>query len=762
MLKFHLLSASGLAILLTGAPAFAQERGGDTLIDEIIVTGTKINRSLQDTPTSVAVVTSLDIEERNIINLEDVFDRTANISQGSGGFTIRGIDSLSVSGAGLSELATIYVDGSPLVGDTTIAGPLDVWDLEQIEIFRGPQSTLQGRNSLAGAVIINTAKPTYDWTGRARAIVGTGDNERRFGVAVGGPIVEDQVAFRIAAEISKSDGFVENVTVGGEEDATEGLSIRGKLLIEPRAIEDLSVTLAYTRDEREFGDIAVSLAVDDPEDNRVSFGNRINRDAVDLDIAVATVEYDVSDELSFTSITARNQSKRDFDFDTDRTPEEVEFSLFNSDIVTWTQEARFEFDTNRFSGVVGGYYANVKTDESVSEVNINLDVINDLGLVGVLVNQFNVPQPQAEFLGSFYTDPVTVKAVSDNPYEIESYAAFADFTYNLTEDLKFFGGFRYDFETQTVVTGNEVSVISSLPDPTIFPPTLAPFIQLINQTLVAQAEAATSQAVNLESPTFKAFLPKFGLGWDIDDSRSLNFIIQKGYRSGGVGVNTARAEAYSFDQEFIWNYEASFRSQWFENALTINANAFYIDWSDQQVNVQLSVNTFDSETQNAGSSSVKGFEVETNYVINSEWGIYGSVGFADTEFQEFFARINNQVVDFSGNEFGRSPRWTLAAGTTWRDDFGWVVNVNGNYTSAAFPRAGDVQEQRIVEDHFLVNFRSGWENDHYGIFITGNNILDESYALTRFPFQPSEGLNTPEFARFGKPRTFALQLEAKF
>ncbi|MEM6641270.1 MAG: Plug domain-containing protein, partial [Pseudomonadota bacterium] len=161
-----LIVICGATALSAGAQD-ADESNEERTVETVLVTGQKVNRDLQDTVDSVKVVTELDFVEKNIVDLIDVFDRTANVTSVNGAsFNIRGINSLNVSGGGSSDLATIYVDGSPLPRQASFAAPVDIWDVEQIEIFRGPQSTLQGRASLAGAILVNTADPTFEWTGR--------------------------------------------------------------------------------------------------------------------------------------------------------------------------------------------------------------------------------------------------------------------------------------------------------------------------------------------------------------------------------------------------------------------------------------------------------------------------------------------------------------------------------------------------------------------------------------------------------------------
>ena len=166
-----LLTACSFAILSLAQAARAEgvdaasppSDDQSTAVEAVVVTGEKTSRSLQQTVTSVAVTTAARIERENIQTFYDVVARTANMSEtyGKTGFTIRGVSNMNVSGGGTGGLATVYVDGAALPLEAVYGGPLEMWDIGQVEVLRGPQSTLQGRNSLAGAVVITSANPTY-------------------------------------------------------------------------------------------------------------------------------------------------------------------------------------------------------------------------------------------------------------------------------------------------------------------------------------------------------------------------------------------------------------------------------------------------------------------------------------------------------------------------------------------------------------------------------------------------------------------------
>ena len=730
--------------------------------ETVIVTGQKIERSLQDTPVSVAVVTAGQLEEENIVDLQDVIDRTANITSRDGSrFTIRGIDSLSVSGYGSGDLATIYINGSPLPREASFTGPADVWDVSQIELFRGPQSTLQGRASLAGAILVNTTKPAYDWSGRVRGIYTTEENAFRLGAAFGGPIIEDQLAFRLAVEQQESDGFAYNPVRDEDLDRSESFSARGTLLIEPASLPGLEILLSYSHDDDVLGQEMVDLSTSDPENDRLAFNNDPIKYNTVLDIATATVNYDVNDQWSLTSITGWNELDYDFVYDDDLGPSPDATRTFVTTTETLTQELRAQYDGDSLDGVFGIYLSKIDKPLSQSDGQLGIDLVNDIGLPLILQFQFGLDEATANFVTSQYPSPAYINSAGSLTQETDTYAVFSDISWEFADRWTLYGGFRYDVEEQAGTTESVVTVASALPDPTLYPSPLDQVIAGVNAFLVAEATSATTPPETFESPQFGGFLPKLGIGYDFDDDRSVSFIVSRGYRSGGTAVNSAQATAFSYDQEFAWNYELAFRSQWLDNRLTLNANAFYLDWTDQQVSVQLSNNVFDSEVQNAGASHVLGLEVESQFAATDTLDLYGAVGYAKTEFDEFIVNINGVPTDFSGNEFAFAPQWTLNAGATWRPTDNWVANVNANHATSAYILADRPQTSRESEARTLVNFRAGWENETFGIYLAGNNLFDEDYLITQFPNDPIQG-DPPEFAQFGAPQTFSIQLEAKF
>ncbi|MBL4630422.1 MAG: TonB-dependent receptor [Paraglaciecola sp.] len=203
----------------------------------------------------------------------------------------------------------------------------------------------------------------------------------------------------------------------------------------------------------------------------------------------------------------------------------------------------------------------------------------------------------------------------------------------------------------------------------------------------------------------------------------------------------------------------------------LNGNMFYIDWEDQQVSVQLSENTFDSETQNAGSSKVKGFELEAFYKITNDLELFASLGQAKTEFTDFVITVptsNEPVVyDLTGRSFADAPEWTANIGATYSNDNGIFANVSVNYANASnadtnpYNRGlseSDVEFNLQNDARTLVNMRVGYEWDSVGLYLIGKNILDEEF-ISGAAFGTGRRIVRHTL---GEPRQISLSLQGTF
>lgn len=760
-----------LATSLAISPfAFAEDEND---IEKIIVTGQKIDRTLQETPASVAVITNKILEEQKLNDLYDALSVIPNVTGevGVGGFTIRGIDSFNVSGGGNSFLTSVYVDGAPLPMREIQQGGFSTWDVSQVEVLRGPQSTLQGRNALAGAIVVNTYDPSYEYSAKGRVILGE-NGQQEFALAAGGSLVEDLLAFRFTAEDRNFDGVNTNTSRNNEHsDFSDSSLYRFKLLFEP--IDDFSAILSYTKTETEMGvlwaDAHPTLAKDH---RKVSF-NDPTWEFTDSDLFVLDLDYYLNDIWSVQAITTYSDMTYGYEWDGDASPEPQARLFDDRSDVTFTQELKVTFEYDNLTGIIGAYYSDLEVkDVAIGNRSITLA---QLGVPKLLVapaefGGLGLPNALAEQVLGLYApvNPVLLDTYSNFNSQVTNNALFADITYRINDKFDVFAGLRWDREKQSNENEQEYGIGNAnlLPNPAdyAFNPMLAQLIGGLNGQLLGMA-AQASQQEPLTSETFSEFLPKLGASYHFNDTITTSFIYQQGYRSGGVGTNVARAETFVYQPEFTDNYELSFRSTWLDGTLVANANLFYLDWQDQQVNVQLSGNQYDRKTTNAGQSEVKGFELEFFYFPTNYLTLTAGFGRAKTEFKEFIVEIPGEAtLDLAGQSFADAPEWTANLAATYRTEFGLYLSADANYqdSSLADTTYQTSSEMRAVwgQDYIpkndartLINARIGYQWEHYDIQLSAKNLTDKVYD--------ARGARSNN-KTLGQPRQISLSFTASF
>ncbi|MCH4150608.1 MAG: TonB-dependent receptor [Sphingobium sp.] len=722
--------------------------------DEIIVTGEKFARPLQATTSSVTLVQSSDITTRGLTRLQDIIGRTANISPANGpaGFSIRGITNSGVSGAGEADTAVIYIDNTPLAWTYLQAAPTRLWDIASVEIWRGPQSTLRGLNSLAGAIMIQSTDPDlHDWDVRSR-VSHSDEPAKGFAIAGGGPIQSDQLAVRVALETQSRDGFIHNLTRHTHEDREESTTARLKLLWTPAALSGFSLKLGYNRFRREGGFYRVYARTDSANflHHPIATDNVPNTTDLDFDSISAQGRYDVTPELSLINETSWSRARERSSFDGDYGPTNAAYSRQARNYRTWTQELRLQIDTASLKGVAGLFYYDRNL---ASATQSRTNVPTPVSTIAALLSAQHVPQANA--IASAYGAALPVVTVDFDgafPTHVKSYAAFADLRYGLTERLWLLGGFRYNRES----TRNQVIQTSqfagTFPNPLAFGP-LAPAIAQINLAVgsfVQQANAAAPAGKR----NFSAFLPKFGLQMNWSDDLATSAVVQRGYRSGGLSTNIARAQSVSYDPEYIWNYELSLRSLLLGGKLRLNANAFLTDWRNQQVSVNFGLNSFDINTVNAARSRLYGFEVEAVEQLSDEWSLYASIGHTHTRFSRFTLPLTGTAANLKGTEFAHAPHWTLSGGADFQLHNNLFGSLNASYSSRSFAAVGPSQYLYRVVPHTIVNGRIGYRTERWSVAVEVQNLLDKVYAVYKSPTESRAVLNAP--------RTFGAEFSVHF
>ncbi len=760
MTRFARLAGTTALATFLSTEAWAQTAPvqNEPVFDEIVVTGQKIERTLQDTKESVAVLNAQLLDDFVLLDIEDVLASTANAFSFNGdeGFGLRGITNNSVgTQGGGGELATLYIDGVAYTGDASRLGPRDLWDVEQVEILRGPQSTNVGRNALAGAIVIRTANPELGrTTGAVRAQVATDDTYALEGM-LNVPLGED-VAFRVSGEYFETDGFVDNVVIGGEDDSREDILLRAKLLWEPTDTFSAVLTGQYSDAEQgnDFyrGDLTGEFSRESSSDIRAL-------DEYEAVTATLDLNWDIDENWSLRSISSFLSGGQDRLFDQDLGPTGglLGATSGEGDDRNFAEELRLTYVGDRLRGVFGVYYIDIQIDD-VTQGNF---VINPATA--------GVPAP----LLPFY--PANFDVAVDRSTELEqrNFALFGQLDLNVTDRLTATVGLRYDTEEQTTSgTVSNTLVNGTLPNPAdfaAFGPLVVGGLTQVNAVLNSQL----GQTVFAPAETdFDAWLPEFGLTYALTDNTNVAAFYKRGYRSGGVEIQTAGTQDF-FEPEYLDNFEVALRHTSDDRRWVFNANAYYGIWSDQQVSVPVNGSIFLFDTENAGRSLIAGVEVETQFRPNDRTFLFASLGYADTQFDEFCltgsqfaAQINAPAclsegvagIDLDGFDFAQSPDWSGSIGG--RYDVTDAVYVSGNvsYRDSSFSQVENVA--RFENDSaVLLNLRAGYERDGFEVAVFGRNILDEDYSLSRGP--AAVGGNAT-FIGLGNPAEYGILISKRF
>lgn len=674
---------AGASMLATGA-ALAQETADhddELSFEEIIVSGQVIKRTLNETPASVSVIDAKTIADSTIINVYDMFDRVANVSSSFDGdqFVIRGVAINGPANVASGSLSSIYLDGVPLTRTGLTDGPLSAWDMEQAEFFRGSQSTSQGRNAMAGSIVLRSKEPEFDFDAKARF---TAEEHGTFSyqAAAGGGLVEDVVAVRLAASLEETNGVADNLTRNDDSwDEEKNFFVRGKMLIQPGGSEKTRLLLTALYSEKDEGHNIVDLT--DPE-ARISYANEASFTKQDNILLSAEFTSELSEKLTLSSATGYTEADYLSRRDSDNALTEVggvvfpDFDLSDTTESGFSQEVKLGYNGERLSMVVGGYYADVSQEIDFTR-NSLFGVSDDL-----------------------------------SSEDQKNYAFFSEADFDLTDKLTLTAGIRYDNE---------------------------------------DAEFA-SAGLTLDA-TYSAWLPKVGLGFQVNDNVRLNTFVSKGYRAGGAYYDRGLVSEY--DPEYTWNYEFAVRTNWLDGDLQFNANIFYTDWKDQQIFILDEFFRFG--VGNAAGSKYYGYELELSGAVTDELQIFAAYGYTKTEFDDFqvFAADGVTVLlDLTGNEFRYAPRNNFSAGFTYRADSGFFASGDVSYTSGAFTDEFNSPDTRI-DARTIANMKVGYEFESWAIYGQVTNVFDELYLLSNIDFGG-------RFGAVGQPRTFGVTIDVNF
>ncbi|MEM7077848.1 MAG: TonB-dependent receptor [Pseudomonadota bacterium] len=692
-------TAAGLLLAsLALAPAAAAE---DDAIEEIIVVGSKTNATRQELGTSVGYFDGDRIEAETMLNVEDIFDRTANAFTGTAGFgaySIRGVNNNGIAGAfsNSNALASIVLNGVALgISSGDYIKP-SLFDAASAEILRGPQSSLQGPNSLIGAVYVNYNRPSFGGYDGVLRLQGGELGTQNIAFAQNLVLVEDTFAARLVVDRRESDGDVTN-TVSGADDVQriDEETVRLALRLQPMADERLTLDLTYTNNDSDSN--AFGLVVAPPGGDLFDREQPYNVEdeyPSDFEQFAFEVNWQLNDRWRLTSVTGSNDFDLEQRFDGDLT--QFDFLGVSGFIQEeqLSQELRLNYEGDRYDALVGVFYSDADYSTGFAGVGIFPD-----GMGGVA--PFNTS--------------------TDNTENIEQRALFGQIAWRLSDDFLLTLGARLNSEERSNDNfADNNGLISNLSD----------------------------------SESFNQFIPTAELSWQAGDGTSVGFKYARGFQAGGIAFAVFLGRANPYDEEFTDNFEVFLRHKSEDGRLIVNANAFYIDWSDQQVTSTLpgGFPGFDDQVLNAGESEVRGLELEIEWLASDEFNLFASLGIVDTEFKEFV--LNG--VDLAGEPFPQAPDFNAAVGVNWENEQGWFGAATMSYVDSTFTEI-NAPDVTAIGARKLLSGRFGYAGDRWEVYLWGTNLLDDEYELGLFD-GTTFGL-PGAYGRVGRPRSAGLGVQ---
>jgi len=772
------LFAGAATIGLTGATPQAFAQTDRESADQIIVTARKREERLVDTPIAVTAISEMLIENRNFKDLTNLSQVVPNLvldagtgstgGSANGQIFIRGIgqqDFLFSSDPGVG----LYIDGVYFPRSTGVV--MDLVDIEQVEVLRGPQGTLFGKNTIGGAITITSKKPSDEVEGTVQVATGSRDRLDVKG-AISVPLIEDVLSIRLSGSLRKQDGYVRRVNVG--DDTGEVDSLFGRLQARWTPSETLTVDLAVDQTSKRESSIAAEL-VDvrnlDPSNPLLGLWNLLvaptygpgvqmdtrylspefesqgtgpNFSNFDMFGSSLTIEKELGANVSLKSVTAYRDQTSNFADDTDHSPLTYTESINDNTHEAISQELQLtgKSGDNRLNWVLGGFYMHEK-GRDFFDVWLGSGLYNALeALPGPLIPLAPgavCPPPPGPFqpcaggAGNPLNVGLDLDILITDRIKIDSYAVFGEASYDLTDRFGVTVGLRYSIDEKDFTTSlfRKNAGILTVPPTTV-------------------------------SDKWDSLSPRFVARYKFADNSMIYGSVTGGFKSGGFnGRATSLAEIDSFDPEKVWAYEGGLKTVLFDNRIGLNLAGFYNDYSDMQIfSVRDVQGLIVVVTENAAKVKMKGFEAELTATPSDGFNLHASIGYLDAKYDELAPTATVSVND----HLVKTPKWTISGSF----DYGFEIGNAGRITigSGFYHRssyANELTNEPILSDNgyslFDAFIRYNLPGDTWSLTAFGTNLGDTRYKTNGLSSFGSFG---NAVANFGSPREWGVKLQADF
>ncbi len=741
-----IVAATAVAGAFSALPNIGLAQDGVQALEEIVVTARKREESLQDVPIAVSAYSGEALVELGTVDIVQLAQATPNVTLEVSRATNTTLTAF-IRGVGQQDPVAGFEGGVGLyLDDVYLARPqgtvFDVYDVERIEVLRGPQGTLYGRNTIGGAIKYVTKRLSDQQELSVRMNVGT--YNQLDGIVTGSTPISD--TFRIGGTIASfnRDGFGKNIFTNDEHYDKAIIAGRFSAEWEPNADVFVRFAMDYSDDDSNpksghrlvdaniadapvLGNVFDTRAgIETIASSNAGLGNEVTQGGASL-----TIDWDLNDNWAFKSITAYREDDTETLIDFDSLP----VNDFDAPVIykndQLSQEFQLNFGFERWSGVLGVYYLQANAFDA-------FDVV--LGQIGV--TSFT--------LGDVDTD---------------TWAVFADANYAINDQwtASFGGRFSSDKRTATVTRelflglgspyfGNDAAISLTVPTPGLVP---------------------TFNG----SRTDEDFNPRVSLSYAPVDDHNLYVAFSQGFKGGGFdprGAYNIAGVEQGFEPETVDSWEIGAKSFWLDNRLSTNIAVFFADYENVQVPGSIGIDTdndgiddsFAGTTTNAGQADISGLEIEAVAQLTDSFTANFSLGLIDAEFKRWIV----EGVDVSSTrEFQNTPDMT--ANLTLRQE--WPLTIRGIDGGLALIGAASYRDDTtqfeipvplVDQEAFtLVDVSLVWSSTdgRYQAGIHGKNLTDEEYKVAAYNF-PTLGLENNVSAFYGAPLTVTGTLQVRF
>lgn len=743
-----------LVAMLASASAHGQDAAApqaDEAYDalpNIVVTATKRADTILNTPAAISAITADALGAGGIQDIGDLQASVPNLSVGDqfgvNRTFIRGIGMTSID-LGADGAVAFLQDGAMIARPSAqLAG---FYDLAQVEVLRGPQGTIYGRGATAGAINMVTKKPTPEFEGYVRATYGNYD-AMSLEAAVGGPLGNDRLMFRVAGKLDKRDGYGKNLVTGNDVDDRDAQAVRGSLLFE--ASDDLQITLVgdyFHEDDNNyaFHYFGTTVVPEDSLAHNLLGGETIfdyyaargekadlrniysDEDAINRrhgEGITALVDWS-HDAWALKSVTAYRNFKR-FNRDDLDVSDVWMFGQNNYDekSKTFSQEFTLTYTNDSWEVMAGAMYFHEKLFGSVQVPTVNLGLAFGL--------------PADTFDEGFYWQNGTVKT--------NAYGTFLQASYDVTSKLRVTAGARYNYEKKSGVG-------------------------------TFQFDALGITIPTDKSEGWGAVTPKLLVEYRTDGGVLFYGTVTRGFKSGVINVGSQNDV---IDPEFVWNYEAGFKTKAFDDRVSLNAAAFYYDYKDLQVGF-VNENSI-VETINAASARNYGLEVELQAKIARGLNFDAFATYLNAKFKSFctgyyrdgmedggtvYGRCptNSALVSLKGNQLPNAPEFSFGAGLTYTVPLGEVgdldLRAEMNWQDRVYFTEFNNQDATQAA-YALVNLSASFKSvdEHWSASAWVRNLTDKDVIANNIVSAPLYG--SVRVGSLMPPRTYGLTIGYSF